>query len=58
MKYKKPNLSTVERTLDRGKPYILPNGGKITLSLSGFFTVTKAGESRLYSRLVDAWRAL
>lgn len=54
---KKPNLSTVESALSTKDAFVMPNGAIIRLTLSGFYSVTKDGQSRIHSRLSDAWKA-
>jgi len=56
---KKPNLRTLEEALDRRGSWHDPvTGHVVRLTLSGFFSVTKEGTTRLYSTLRDAWKAL
>lgn len=59
MTTKKINLSTLEKALaDRGSWTDPATGHTVKTTLSGFFSVTKMGTTRLYSRLRDAWLAL
>jgi hypothetical protein len=57
MKYKKPNLSTVESALATSDTATF-GAARITLTKSGFFRVEKFGEARTYSTINDAWRAI
>lgn len=57
-KFKKPNLSTVEKALFVGMVYTSASGVTIRETNSGYFEVQKDGHTRLFDRLVDAWRAI
>lgn len=57
-KMKKPNLSTVEKALSVGMTYTAPNGTTIREGKLGLFVVVKDGQTRLFDRLSDAWRAI
>jgi hypothetical protein len=54
---KKPNLSTIAAELERRDVYIWQDT-TIKCTMSGFFSVTKGGQTRLFSRLRDAWLAM
>lgn len=56
---KKPSLSTIKDALARKGCWICPvTGNTIKTTLSGFFSVQKAGVTRLYMNIRDAWMAL
>ena len=55
---KKPNLSTIKEAMERRNVYVHPDGTSIKLALSGFYSVQKAGQSRIFSTLRDAWMAI
>jgi hypothetical protein len=56
---KKPNLKTLAELLDQKGVYCdHETGHTVKFTLSGFFSVYKHGQTRLYSRLRDAWTAL